>query len=546
MGTILRTAAVLVAGSMGLLFARSASADLGSPSGGTDWTVLWRQAKDAASAGRLSEAEELLARARRTNPSEVDLLRSSCEVGVALEQRGQAKESSRNFCHGAYTRGDSPEDGRNEVASMLAPRQHPSLDDLVLAVLIADATVKKANDQPWGYLARCDIARRLGNADVMEACLADLKRIAPRLNEFTKAALATANGPTAPRWPILLPLLVVMAVVGTVVHGALRRYRGRQRPRSEVAVAALVVVMCALSGAARAQAPSSPAPIPPGAAAPAGQVEALPGENKHLGNLKKDHLSKFPINDADPEAGVPSAEELGNGPLQYGYYIQDLADRAERAIKAGNHAAAARYFAALSKISPTSSYGPRKVCEELEAAGDIPSAVMACRTAITREGSTVNDYVRFVHLALSQKQELGLPERKELDAVVAHVAGQPGLGLIPAMLRCEVGMKFEDTKALQACTAELQKLAPADPRTISYQWALAVKQKDKAVALQLIKRARDAGMNGDGVARMERATHQMAVRQIGRLVIAVLCAAMLAVFLVVAFRRSLSRRRVSV
>ena len=93
---------------------------------------------------------------------------------------------------------------------MMAPRARPSLDDLVLASLSADAAVHKAGDGPWGYLARCDIARKMNNADLMRACVEDLRRL--------PAGQATATGadaythPGAPV-PVTLARLFVLALL---------------------------------------------------------------------------------------------------------------------------------------------------------------------------------------------------------------------------------------------------------------------------------------------------------------------------------------------
>jgi hypothetical protein len=120
----------------------------------------------------------------------------------------------------------------------------------------------------------------------------------------------------------------------------------------------------------------------------------------------KDHLSDLKIDDADPEASVPGPEEAAREPLQYGYLLQDLAGKGEAASKRGNHAAAARYYAALAKAAPTVAFPPRQMCVELEAAGDIPKAIQACRSAVARLGSTAGDYSHFVSLVVNSKGPL--------------------------------------------------------------------------------------------------------------------------------------------
>jgi hypothetical protein len=533
-----------------MLVAEQPSAASGTPVE-NDWVALSKEAGAAKNAGRLGEASALYERALRASPRNLPLLRASCQVELALERGGASKSTSRNACFNAFLQGDSPEDMRNEVASLLSPPRRPTLDELVHSVSTAEAAAKKGRDQPWGYLARCDIARRLGSADVMEACLSDLQHRQPLVQTpewlaQRSTALALAGGPHSLGWRIFIGVFLLV-VVGTLAHALFHRRRREAyaHQASKAIVAAIFVILCVVSGGV-AQA-ATPGEDLPGAAAMSSQPEApTPAESAPNGRRRRRNLSDFQIDDADPVSSVPDAETLAKAPLQYGYLLQDLAAKAEASIKKGDHLAAARFFAALSKAAPGVAYVPRKMCEQLEAGGDLAKALMACRTAITMKGSTLNDYDRFVRLALNQRRELSAAERKELDAVVAHVAADPAAGPVASMLRCEVALKFEDTKALESCTAELAKLAPKDPRTITFEWALAVQKKQKTEALQLIEKARGAGMSAASVASMERATHEMVKRRIGRIAVIVLGAAFLGFVLALALRRLGSRRRVSV
>jgi hypothetical protein len=554
MGAILRTTGFLTASLAVLFFSESVRADAGTPEA-TDWGALATQADGARNAGRLDEAADLLARARRKNPSDLGLLRSSCEVALAREQRTGKKVpnaiSSRAFCHSAYVRGGNAEDMRNEAAALVSPAENPSLDELVVAALNADAAVHSAPGEPWGYLAHCDIARRLGNAGMMEACLADLKHQAPN-HAGTKEALSLSRESTSfVTW--LMRVLLVLSVAGTLAHAWFRGRRPRRREPAapgKVATAPLVI-LCALSLAMAGPARAETAPVQAAAsqkqAAPSGgKAVATPIKNRRAPEIKRESLSRFQIDDADPEGSLPDAKTLADGPLQYGYLIQDLAAKAEKATKRGDHATSARYYKALAKISPKSTYAPRKLCEELEASGDIATAVMACRTVLTIEGSTTTDYIHFIQLALAKGGKLTPDERKELEAVIAHLAAQPDMGITPAVLRCDVALKFEDVKTLESCTEELARLAPKDPRTVSFEWALAVQKKQRSVALQLIDKAREVGVSTAGITMMESETSQMVKRQIGRFVLIGLGALLLGFLVRAGFRHMAKRRRLSV
>ena len=442
--------------------------------------------------------------------------RDVCEASLALEEHGPQSASGRQACHDAFVFGGMAEDMRNEVASLLSPAAQPSLDDLVLGTLIADAALVKSPEQPWPYLARCDIARRTGNADTLQECLKDLGRFGPN-NPATKQALAfAAKRSSWGNW--VLRILAIVVLFGSLAHGLLSRWRDRHRIPNNVAMALLVVgAWCLLSG--------------------------LFGRVVRADFAKgKDHLSDFAIDDADPESSVPTPEQQSKQPLEFGYYIQDLLAKAQHAEKAGDKAAVVRFYSALTKATPT-AYAPSKLCTAFQAVGDLPKAIAACRTAITRKGSTAEDYTRFVNIVLSTPGPLPPLEEKELEVVITHLGGELQLAAVTARLRCEVALRFDNTGALEACTAELAKLAPKDPKTVSFQWALALKKHDRTTALQLIDQARGVGMSSEGIAKMEAGTQQMTRRfrmRTGFVAIGAILAVMLFAF---GFQRLQNRRQ---
>jgi hypothetical protein len=134
-------------------------------------------------------------------------------------------------------------------------------------------------------------------------------------------------------------------------------------------------------------------------------------------------------------------------------------------------------------------------------------------------------------------------ERKELDMVINHLAQEPNVGALPARLRCEVALRFEDTKALTACTEELEKAASKDPQTVSFAWALAVQKKDKDAALELIDRGRALGMSGDSLSMMAQATDRMERRKFTRNILLAAGVALVLALAGIGARRLASRRR---
>lgn len=401
----------------------------------------------------------------------------------------------------------------------MSPAATPSLDDLAVSALLVDAAQRQAVDQPWAYLARCDIARRMGSADTLAACLEDLRRVAPQHPAAAAALAQRAGGPAGGIW--IVRALLLIGLFGTGLHAANRARRAGRGNRRLTS------------------------PTPAGALFVACLLGSLLGINvaRAATAIPKEDLSHFKIDDADPEASVPTVEQQGKQPLEFGYFMQDLAAKAERAGKARDHAAEARYYRALTKAAPGSAVGPRRLCDALEATGDLANAIVACRTTLTRDGVTSGDYIHFVKLVLKTNTPLAPGERKELDAVIAHLAHETELGALPTMLSCDVALRFNDEPALEACTAELARRAPQDPKTVSLEWALAVQKHDRGAALGLIDRAREIGMSSEGLAKMEKATRAMTLRWFGRMAAVATIVALAAALLVAAFRRAAANRR---
>jgi hypothetical protein len=442
--------------------------------------------------------------------------REACKAALAREDAGRAAGASRAPCHNAFLANQMAEDLRNEVASLMSPTARPNLDDLVIATLTAEAALSKDTRAPWGYVANFDIARRVGDADVMRGALTDLQRVAPN-HPATKWAFSRAPRPSV--WVWIVRVLLIVGLLGTAAHAAFRFAVRRRASRTTHGGSVALACIAFLCG---------------GLCASTTGADELP---------KKDHLSVFTVDDANPEASVPTVEQQNASPLQFGYYMQDLAAKAEKAERSGDHARSARYYAALSKAAPTVAYPARKLCQELEAAGDSQQAIIACRTALVSRGTIASDYTRFVSMVLASKDPLPAGEREELETAISHLEHEVELGALPTLLRCEVDLRFEDYRALDACTQQLAKKAPNDPKTISLEWAVAMDKHDSGAVDRLIAHAREVGMKPEGIAKMEQATRTMGLRRVGRLVIVGLVGALLAAGLVVGFRRASAVRR---
>lgn len=228
--------------------------------------------------------------------------------------------------------------------------------------------------------------------------------------------------------------------------------------------------------------------------------------------------TQFHINHADPEATVPTDAEKNAKPLEFGYYLQDLIAFAMAADKAGDHLGAARYYRAFAKAVPDESIAFQKLCESLQKAGKRDEAMAACRDALGRSGIDVSDYVRYTTLVLAKQGPLTKDELEDLNTIIEHLRKDPGTRAAGIHIQCELATHNSDLALLQQCSGELAALAPDDPKTISFQWAAAMRAGNAAEAHRLVERARAMGMKPAGLQKMEQATDALDSGSGGRVV----------------------------
>jgi hypothetical protein len=238
-----------------------------------------------------------------------------------------------------------------------------------------------------------------------------------------------------------------------------------------------------------------------GTPAAAGTADATPRRPPLPGQLS----TRFGIDDASPEASVPSVQERNRNPLEFGYYLQDLLEKAEKARKNKDYSTVIRYYRAVAKAVPDNAKGWSKLCEAYEVVHDRDRAIVACRYAIERPAAEAQDFVRYVHLIIDTPQ-VTAKEKTELDAVLTHLDEADATGLVANHLRCEVGVKLKSVGLMETCLKVLAKKAPDDPKTVVFRWALAVMKGQTEEANRLLVYARAAGVGTENVERMESIT----------------------------------------
>jgi hypothetical protein len=475
-----RTGKTSVAGAAGLiamLFAPASHARSGSV-GGTELerrelgavspeaSALVDGAERAVEDGHPKEAWSLFGRAWSLAPRSPLPSRGICRLALALGiQTAAQRNAAGEACTNALLLGGTPEDIRDKVASLIDGDPLPSMDDLVSASFAADGAARTGPGQPWGPAARGALALRLGDRELLEAAVAELRRIAPDHPE-TERLVALAAPRTTP-WIWVWRLAVVLTFVLTVAHAVRRRLRPRRGAGGPVLVAATTLLMAIATA------------TPAAAAA---------------------------IDDAHPEKSVPSGAQQLADPLKFADLLSDLGARAEAATARGDHAAAARYYRALTQAVPTRAYAFAKLCEALEATGQRQSAIAACGTALTRQGTTAGNYSQFVRVLLDQEDQLSGQERQQAEAAIAALEKEPRATLIATRVRCNVAVHEHDVSALEVCTTKLAAAAPDAPSTLGFEWALAIEKNDRATAQRLAGRALASGLDQDVVARLQRAS----------------------------------------
>ncbi len=249
-------------------------------------------------------------------------------------------------------------------------------------------------------------------------------------------------------------------------------------------------------------------------------------------------LSKWPVDDEHPENAIPSEKDRDADPLEFGYWLQDLALKAERAEKRNDHAAALRFYSAMAKAVPDRAIAFSKMCGESEALGDIQTAINSCGDALLREGVRLGDYERFVRLVVSKPGKLSDKEIAALGQVIEHMKEDTeGRGAVDRN-ECEIGVRTSNLVQLRECTSALVASAPNDPKTITYQWALAVQEGKFDDADKLVVRASTLGVH---VEAMRRTTAEGEKRR--RLILFVICASTLLVAAALFAGRAALRRR---
>lgn len=218
----------------------------------------------------------------------------------------------------------------------------------------------------------------------------------------------------------------------------------------------------------------------------------------------------FAVDEHDPEANLPSVEESNRRPLQFGYLLMELEDRATAARKRGDVESSVRFHRALTKLVPDRAVGFGLLCADYQTLGRREEALAACRNALGRSGAKTDDSARLVRLVAGRKDLVDPTELADAQAAIEHLLQTESTAVVGHELQCELSMAMDDGAGLARCTKELHRLAPNAARTIAFSWHLAARKNDLAGARALVQKAKQKQLPAEAVANMERATEALA------------------------------------
>jgi tetratricopeptide (TPR) repeat protein len=428
--------------------------------------------EELARGGQLAEALGLFQQAEKEQPSSSLLRRRECEALTSLGRYDEAVKA----CLDARVNRPNNVNTRALARALIGRPGPPSVESLLQALLLL--TLQQRSD-PGGTTApavACTIGTGIGDLVMLQRCIEELERLGAANDPEAKRArdLLQSKCPPLRFW---LGWFAIVALFSATLFDLARRARAMRRvkgPAAAVSAAALLAVAMLAPASARAN-------------------DEGP---------KGGWLSHWPIDKDNPESSIPTEAQRNAEPLEFGYWLQDLALRAEHeSTKTGDHAQAVKYYLAMAIAVPEPAVSYVKVCEEYEALGDIEKAQNACGVALSHDGVKVKDYARFVHLVLRKPGALSTKEVAALGHVIDHMKSEPEGRDAAYELECEVGTRTENVDQLLECTALLGTLAPEAPSTLTYEWELAVLEGRFADARDLIAHAKSIGVHTDNMTK---------------------------------------------
>jgi tetratricopeptide (TPR) repeat protein len=180
--------------------------------------------------------------------------------------------------------------------------------------------------------------------------------------------------------------------------------------RTAITVAIVAAFTCQFTESVRAEA-AQPEAAQPEAAQPEGDL-----------------ATKWKVNESDPKSGIPSQAERNKDPMEFAYFLQDLASRAEGALQKQNWQDAVKYYEALGHAVPDAWVSFNRLCLAYGKLGKFEIAAGNCGKAVSLPMAKVIDHLRFIEYTLRGERftERDVQNVEEsLKHLRAHVALNP-------------------------------------------------------------------------------------------------------------------------
>lgn len=442
--------------------------------------------------GQLREADSLLSAAAAQAPLNFMIARRHCQVLAELGERARAVKA----CNLALQSGHLAMDRLATVSALMTGPEPPTTSEVAQAATLA-TTAKNLSGQAFGDAALCEIAYRLGDPALLRDCTTELARVAPggyltrRFEQLLDRGLRY--------WVVWV--LTGLASIVTALHAS-RGLRTRRRARVSGSAAAAAAALLALTGPGHAEPSAAPSASVAGATAPSASTAPLPALKQRGSHFQ---LSRFPIDYDQPENKIPTESERNKEPLDFGYFLQDLAAEGAYAERKGDYAEAVKYWRALAKAVPDVSSGFRRTCRAYEMLKDRAHGLDFCGRTLNLEGAELEDYVHYGSMMLMKLEPLDAAELSDFTNTIKHLREQPGDGAryVSETLTCELAVAQQDDKTLERCSQALEKLKPGETQTLAFEWSLAMFRHDYVAARELVARLKAAGYKPQLLANME-------------------------------------------
>jgi tetratricopeptide (TPR) repeat protein len=470
---------------------------------------LLERGEALGAAGELGKAHEAFLAAQAADPGSTLLRRRDCEALTVLGRRGEAVAA----CSRAYQDARWNVNMRAMVSALVEGPTLPTVSDFLQALAVVSVERHRSPGFAAPLAAACVIAGSIGDGIMLEHCLGQLKKADPNDPEVPVAsALLESRCPPARFWTGWLA--IAAATLLTMAHALWARVA---RSRGAAAAAATGGALALLAFLPRT-------------------AMAAEGEERPQSGW----LSQWPIDKDSPEKSVPSEKERNANPLQFGYWLQDLALKAEHASKKGDHDQAIKLYRAMAVAVPEAAVSYIKLCDEYEAVGDLESARKSCGSALMHDGAKVKDYTRFIYMVLAEPGRIRPLELAAVSKVLEHMKADPEGRAAAEELECDVGERTSNVAQLRECTAALMARAPESPKAVHSKWALAIEEHRFSDARDDIDHAAFLGARVDG---MKKATDAREKQWILRLTLMGVSALLFLAAIAFGVRAILQRRR---